>query len=46
MLYKRNRFLKNLDNSINFCIDSNKFILADNIDKYKEYLKIYEIKIF
>ena len=45
MLYKHNRFLKNLDNSIDFCIDSNKFILADNIDKYKKlYLEIYEIK--
>ena len=43
--YKHNRFLKNLDNSIEFCIDSNKFLLADTITEYKElYIELYNIK--
>ena len=44
--YKHNKFLKNLNNSIQFCIDNNKFLLADNISKYKKlYLELYNIKI-
>ena len=43
--YKHNKFLKNLDNSIEFCIDSNKFLLADTITEYKElYIELYNIK--
>ena len=44
--YKHNKFLKNLNNSIQFCIDNNKFLLADNISQYKKlYLELYNIKI-
>ena len=43
--YKHTTFLKNLDNSIEFCIDSNKFLLADNVTKYKNlYLELYKMK--
>jgi len=44
--YKHSKFVKNLDNSIQFCIDNNKFMLADNISKYKIlYIDLYKIKI-
>ena len=44
--YKHTKFLRNLDNSINYCLDNDKFILADNITKYKKiYLQLYQIKI-
>jgi len=44
--YKNTKFLRNLDNSINYCLDNDKFILADNITKYKKiYLQLYQIKI-
>ena len=44
--YKHSKFIKNLDNSIQFCIDNNKFLLADNISKYKLlYLDLYKLKI-
>jgi hypothetical protein len=43
--YKHNKFLKNLDNSIEFCIDSNKFLLADTITEYKKlYIELYNMK--
>ena len=43
--YKHEKFLKNLNNSIEFCIDNNKFLLADHITQYKTlYLDLYEIK--
>ena len=43
--YKHTKFLKNLDNSIEFCIDSNKFILADYVTQYKLlYIELYNIK--
>ena len=43
--YKHNKFLKNLNNSIQFCIDNNQFLLADNVSKYKIlYLDLYKIK--
>ena len=43
--YKHKKFLKNLDNSIQFCIDNNKFLLADHITQYKTlYLDLYKIK--
>lgn len=43
--YKHTTFLKNLDNSIEFCIDSNKFILADTITQYKKkYLELFKMK--
>lgn len=43
--YKHNKFLKNLDNSIEFCIDSNKFLLADTITEYKAlYIELYNMK--
>tara|TARA_B110001452_G_scaffold255616_1_gene248220 strand:- start:1881 stop:2330 length:450 start_codon:yes stop_codon:yes gene_type:complete len=44
--YKHSKFVKNLDNSIQFCIDNNKFMLADNVSKYKIlYMDLYKIKI-
>lgn len=43
--YKHTKFLKNLDNSIEFCIDSNKFLLADYITQYKLlYIELYNMK--
>ena len=43
--YKHTNFIKNLDNSIDFCIDSDKFLIADNITLYKNlYLELYKIK--
>ena len=43
--YKHDKFLKNLDNSIQFCIDNNKFLLADNVTQYKIlYFNLYKIK--
>jgi hypothetical protein len=40
--YKHEKFLKNLDNSIEFCIDSNKFLLADYITQYRKlYIELY-----
>jgi len=43
--YKHTKFLKNLDNSIEFCIDSNRFLLADYITQYKLlYIELYNIK--
>lgn len=43
--YKHEKFIKNLDNSIQFCIDNNQFLLADNVSKYKIlYLDLYKIK--
>tara|TARA_Y100001958_G_C20850496_1_gene293195 strand:- start:123 stop:572 length:450 start_codon:yes stop_codon:yes gene_type:complete len=43
--YKHSKFLKNLDNSINYCLENEKFILADNVTKYKKvYLQLYQIK--
>lgn len=40
--YKHEKFLKNLDNSIEFCIDNNKFLLADYITQYKNlYIELY-----
>ena len=43
--YKHSKFIKNLDNSIQFCIDNNKFLLADHVTQYKTlYLDLYKIK--
>jgi len=43
--YKHTNFLENLDNSIDFCINSNKFLLADTIVSYKNlYLELYKMK--
>ena len=43
--YKHTTFIKNLDNSIEFCIDNDKFILADTITDYKKlYLELYKMK--
>lgn len=44
--YKHTKFLKNLDNSIEFCVDNNKFILAEHITQYKLlYVELYNIKL-
>ena len=44
--YKHTKFLKNLDNSIEFCVDNNKFILAEYITQYKLlYVELYNIKL-
>lgn len=44
--YKHEKFLKNLDNSIEFCLNSTKFLLADHISQYKNtYLELYQIKL-
>ena len=44
--YKHEKFLKNLDNSIQFCIDNNNFLLAENVSQYKNlYIELYNIKI-
>ena len=44
--YKHSKFIKNLDNSIQFCIDNDKFMLADNVTTYKIlYMDLYKIKI-
>lgn len=44
--YKHSKLLKNLDNSINYCLENNKFLLADNVTNYKNvYLQLYQIKI-
>ena len=44
--YKHSKFLKNLENSIEFCIDNHKFLLADNISKYKIlYIDLYKLKL-
>ena len=44
--YKHDTFLKNLDNSIEFCLNSKKFLLADHILQYKTtYLELYQIKL-
>lgn len=43
--YRHTTFIKNLDNSIEFCIDNNKFILADTITQYKKkYLELFKMK--
>lgn len=43
--YKHEKFLKNLDNSIEFCLDSNKFLLADYVTQYKIlYIELYTLK--
>ena len=44
--YKHSKFIKNLDNSIQFSIDNNKFLLAEHISQYKNlYLDLYKIKL-
>jgi hypothetical protein len=44
--YKHTTFIKNLDNSIEFCIDNDKFILANTITDYKKlYLELYKMKL-
>ena len=44
--YKHSKFLKNLDNSINYCLDNDKFVLADYVSQYKKiYLQLYQIKL-
>ena len=42
--YKHNRFIKNINNSLNYCLDNKKFLLADKINEYKSiYMELYEI---
>jgi hypothetical protein len=41
-IYKNKRFKKNIDHSFNIAMEENKFLLADNINKYKLKLKEYE----
>ena len=43
--YKHDKFIKNINNSISFCIDNDKFLLADYITQYKAlYIELYTLK--
>ena len=43
--FKHNTFLNNINNSLNYCIENNKFDTAEYIHKYKKiYIKLYKLK--
>ena len=43
--FKHKTFLNNINNSLNYCIENNKFDTAEYIHKYKNiYIKLYKLK--
>ena len=43
--FKHKTFLNNINNSLNYCIENNKFDTAEYIHKYKNiYVKLYKLK--